>query len=70
MEAFIGLTLSSDPLFLSGLEHVVVDELAGDEEVAEKFQALLCGEALLLFYENRLRDGTWRTAMRRYAVQE
>lgn len=67
-DMFIGLALSDDPLFQRDSEHFIVDRLAGDEEVAEKFQALCHDGTLHLFYENRLNDGTWRTAFRRYAM--
>jgi hypothetical protein len=68
-EVLIGLTLSDDPLFMESGEHFIVDKVRGDEIVAEKFQALQQGDTLLLFYENRLKDDSWRTGLRRYRVR-
>ena len=62
----IGLALSEDPLFLEGVEHHVIGGPLGEEEVAEKFQAIPRGDEILLFYESRHRDGRWHTGLRRY----
>ena len=63
---FIGMSLSSDPLFFRDVSHYVVGAALEQEVVAEKFQAIQTGDELLLFYESRLKDGTWRTGLRRY----
>lgn len=68
-EAFIGLALSDDPLFIHGTEHYIVDRMLGEEVVAEKFQAFWKDGRLLLFYESKLKDGTWRTGLRRYEIR-
>jgi hypothetical protein len=65
-EMFIGLALSDDPLFIHDVSHYVVDTILDEETVAEKFQAIQSPDALLVFYENRLKDGSWRTGVRRY----
>lgn len=62
----IGMSLSPDPLFLRDIEHHVIGGALGDEAVAEKFQAVRRGDELLLFYESRHKDGSWRTGLRRY----
>jgi hypothetical protein len=67
-EAYIAIALCPDPLFLTGCEHFVVDHMRGQEEVAEKFQVIQEGNELLVFSENRLKDKSWRTGMRRFLV--
>lgn len=62
----IGMGLSDDPLFLRGVEHHVIGGALGEEDVAEKFQAIRRGDEILLFYESRHKDGSWRTGLRRY----
>ncbi len=67
-EVMIGLALSDDPLFFRDCRLHIVDKVLGDEEVAEKFQVLPSDDGLILLYENRLRDGSWRTGLRRYGI--
>lgn len=63
---FIGMALSTDPLFLGDAAHHVIGGALAEEEVAEKFEALADGDDLLLFYESRHSDGSWRTGLRRF----
>lgn len=65
-EIFIGLALSDDPLFFDDVRHHVVDTVLEHETVAEKFQAVRWRDDLLVFYESRHADGSWRTGLRRY----
>lgn len=67
-EAYIAMGLCEDPLFQSATEHFLVDHMRGQEEIAEKFQLIPQGSELWLFSENRLRDKSWRTGMRRFRV--
>ena len=64
----IGLALSEDPLFFDGVEIEMFDDLMGDEQVAEKFEALQFGDQLHLFYESMLKDQSWRTGVRTYRL--
>jgi hypothetical protein len=57
-----------DPLFLGSQTPVLHDEIAGREVLAEKFQKVLVDGDLLLFYESKHADGSWHTAVRRYAL--
>lgn len=63
---FIGMALCSDPMFLRDVRCHIVGAALEEEAVAEKFQAIQRDEELLLFYESRFEDGTWRTGLRRY----
>lgn len=63
---FIGMALSSDPLFSRDVSHYIIGDGLGEEAIAEKFQAIRRGDELLLFYESRFNDGTWHTGLRRY----
>lgn len=65
---FIGMALSRDPLFQTDTEHFVVDSMRGKEAVAEKFQFIRQHNELLLFSENRFKDGSWHTGMRRFLI--
>ncbi|MCF8113063.1 MAG: hypothetical protein K9K21_04315 [Desulfotignum sp.] len=66
--AFIGLALCSDPLFQKNVTHFLVDHMHGQEDVAEKFQVIQKENELLLFSENRFKDGSWRTGVRRFSM--
>jgi hypothetical protein len=57
-----------DPLFLDADAPVEYDTLSGPEVLAEKFEAVVWGGDLLVFYESRHADGSWHTALRRYAA--
>ena len=67
-DAYIALALCGEPLFLTDTEHFLVDHMRGQEEVAEKFQVIQQENELLVFSENRLKDKSWRTGMRRFLV--
>ncbi|TIU09260.1 MAG: hypothetical protein E5W39_03285 [Mesorhizobium sp.] len=64
----IGMALGNDPFFVNDTEHFVLDIMLGEEEIAEKFEALQVGNELILFYESRLEDKSWRTGLRRYKI--
>ncbi len=68
-QALLGLSLSTDPLFLEDAEHHIIGTTLGEETVMEKFQAVKQGEDLLLFHESRFADGSWHTGLRRYRVR-
>lgn len=68
-EAYIGLSLSADPFFLSGLDHHIIGSVLGEETVLEKFEAIIQGNEILLFYESRFRDGSWHTGLRQYRTR-
>jgi len=67
-DVFIALALCRDPLFQKDVTHYLVDHMRGREMVAEKFQAVMKGRELLLFSENRLKDGAWYTGLRRFLI--
>ncbi|MEO6626454.1 MAG: hypothetical protein ABIN37_16740 [Burkholderiaceae bacterium] len=68
-ESFVGLALSDDPLFCHAVDHLIVDTVLDEETVIEKFQSVQIDGNLMLFYESRLTDGSWRTGLRRYRVR-
>ncbi|MBA3518921.1 MAG: hypothetical protein H0T75_15070 [Rhizobiales bacterium] len=68
-EMFIGLALSDDPLFFQNVSHYIVDTILDEETVAEKFQAVQTDDELLIFYESRSTDGSWRTGLRCYRIR-
>lgn len=68
-EVFVGLALSDDPLFFDNVSHCITDTVLDEETVAEKFQAVPIDDALLIFYESRFGDGSWRTGLRRYKTR-
>ncbi|MBA3446170.1 MAG: hypothetical protein H0T56_00910 [Pseudaminobacter sp.] len=68
-EMFVGLALSDDPLFFQHVSHWIVDTVLDEETVAEKFQAVQRKDGLLIFYESRFADGSWRTGLRRYKIR-
>jgi len=64
----IGLALSSDPFFFENVTVEPFDTLFGDEKVAEKFEAIVSGDQLYLFYESMMNDQTWHTGVRIYRM--
>lgn len=64
----LGLALSDDPLFFEDVLIEIFDSLFGDEQVAEKFEAMQYGDELYLFYESMIKDKTWRTGVRTYRL--
>ncbi len=68
-EMFVGLALSDDPLFLQNVDHYIVDTVLDEETVAEKFQAVQTDDELMIFYESRFTDDSWRTGLRRYRIR-
>jgi hypothetical protein len=64
LSAFVAL--SDDPLFRDTCLVQEFDRPRGDEEVIEKFQAYIFDGLLHLLYESRLKNGLWRTSLRRY----
>lgn len=69
-EVFLGLTLSSDPLFFDAPQHHVVDTALGDEAVIEKFEVVEAEGHIVMFYESQFIDGSWHTGLRRYRHAE
>ncbi len=67
-EVFIGLALSDDALFFKNVDHFIVDGVLEQETVMEKFQAVQVDSELMVFYESRFADGSWRTGLRRYGM--
>lgn len=67
-DVFIALALSSEPFFQKDVEHFLVDHMRGQEEVTEKFQVIQQDNELLVFSENRFKDGSWRTGIRRFLI--
>lgn len=66
-ELVMALVLGEDPFMFGARTPWVYDRLLGSEVVAEKFQKVLRPDGtMLLFYESKLRDESWRTGMRRY----
>lgn len=70
LDVFIGLALCKEPLFQKDVEHFLVDHIRGQEEVAEKFQTIQQNNELLVFSENRFKDGSWRTGVRRFLISK
>ncbi len=67
-DAYIAMGLCKDPLFQTATEHFLVDHMRGQEEIAEKFQLIRRDGELCLFSENRLKDKSWHTGMRRFRI--
>lgn len=64
----LAVALSNDPLFHGSCEVHVIGGPEGREVLIEKFQAVPSEGSVLLFYESKLSDGTWRTGLRAYEI--
>lgn len=65
----LALALSSDPLFQEVQELHLIGRPEGQEVLIEKFQSLVQGDKLSLFYESQFTDGSWHTGLRSYTLR-
>jgi hypothetical protein len=67
-QVLMAVSLSQDGLFQGPSTPWIFDRLRGREALAEKFQKIQLGKQMLLFYESKLTDGSWRTGLRNYVL--